>query len=90
MKPLRCFTCGKVLLWNKYRHKLDEHKQNSAQALNAMSVKRHCCRRMYITSLDASEQQIGLKQTAMEVKERVISVQQHEKKAQETYRSWFT
>lgn len=68
--PIRCFTCGKVLLWTEYKRQINEQKLTRSEALNKMNVGRHCCRRMYLTSLDASEQQIGLKQTAQEVKEQ--------------------
>lgn len=87
-KPIRCFTCGRVLFWNRYERELEAHKQNPAEALKEMKVKRHCCRRMFLTSLTASEQQIGLRRTLEEVKEKVINAQTDEKETI-PYRTWF-
>lgn len=91
-KPIRCFSCGCLLFWNRYERELEAHKQNRAEALNKMNVKRHCCRRMYLTSLTAAEQQIGLRQTLEDVKERVVSAAQKDEGTmteRKVYGSWF-
>ena len=51
--PVRCFTCGKVT-GNKWRPFLD-HQSNGmspCDALNALGLKRYCCRRMLLTHVD--------------------------------------
>jgi len=57
MKPIRCITCGK-LLGDKY----DEFEQrvkkgeSPATALDELGVRRYCCRRMLLTSVDLMDE----------------------------------
>ena len=53
MKPIRCFTCGK-LLGDKYEE-FERHVikgESPDRALDELGVKRYCCRRMLLTSID--------------------------------------
>jgi len=57
MRPVRCITCGK-LLGDKY----DEFEQrvkkgeSPASVLDELGVKRYCCRRMLLTSVDLMDE----------------------------------
>ncbi|HIH22117.1 TPA: DNA-directed RNA polymerase subunit N [Candidatus Micrarchaeota archaeon] len=50
---VRCFTCGSVIgdLYEKYLEGCKEKKP--AEVLDALSVERFCCRRMFISHVDA-------------------------------------
>ncbi|ORX62483.1 hypothetical protein BCR32DRAFT_231817 [Anaeromyces robustus] len=54
--PVRCFSCGKVIgnLWEKYLDLLKED-YTEGQALDALGLKRYCCRRMVLTHVDLIE-----------------------------------
>jgi len=57
MRPVRCITCGK-LLGDKY----DEFEQrvkkgeSPASVLDELGVRRYCCRRMLLTSVDLMDE----------------------------------
>ena len=53
MKPIRCFTCGK-LLGDKYEEFESRviKGESPDRALDELGVKRYCCRRMLLTSID--------------------------------------
>jgi len=53
MKPIRCFTCGK-LLGDKYEEfeRCVIKGESPDRALDELGVKRYCCRRMLLTSID--------------------------------------
>lgn len=63
MIPVRCFTCGKVIahLWEEYEHKV-KTKVDSATALESIGLSRYCCRRMFLSHVDMTEQLIHLSQ----------------------------
>eukprot|EP00466_Bigelowiella_natans_P002316 jgi/Bigna1/145068/aug1.94_g19776 len=55
--PVRCFTCGKVVgnLYKKFITLKNAGKDDGyeeGQALNALGLKRYCCRRMVMTHVD--------------------------------------
>jgi DNA-directed RNA polymerase I, II, and III subunit RPABC5 len=54
--PVRCFTCGKVV-GNKYEEYVRRIKaeETEAEALDALGLKRYCCRRMLLTHVDLIE-----------------------------------
>ncbi|KAJ2144189.1 iso-1-cytochrome c [Coemansia sp. RSA 678] len=54
--PVRCFTCGKVVgnKWELYLELL-EKDYSDGDALDAMGLKRYCCRRMIMTHVDLIE-----------------------------------
>jgi DNA-directed RNA polymerase I, II, and III subunit RPABC5 len=51
--PVRCFTCGNVIgnKWEEYKRLLAEHR-DCRIALDALGLKRYCCRRMLLTHVD--------------------------------------
>ena len=51
--PIRCFTCGRPIAQNYYDYeKLLKEGKKPDQALDALGVKRYCCRRMFISYVD--------------------------------------
>ena len=54
--PVRCFTCGKVVgnKWEQYL-KLQQAGYTAGKALDALNLKRFCCRRMLLTHVDLIE-----------------------------------
>ena len=55
--PIRCLTCG-GLIADKFedfqkRVNLDE---DSAEILDSLGIKRYCCRRMFLTTLETIQQ----------------------------------
>ncbi|RHY28891.1 hypothetical protein DYB32_005622 [Aphanomyces invadans] len=54
--PVRCFTCGKVLAnkWETYLSLL-RADYTEGDALDELSLKRYCCRRMLLTHVDLIE-----------------------------------
>jgi DNA-directed RNA polymerases I, II, and III subunit RPABC5 len=57
--PIRCFTCGKVIagLWETYK-KLLSQGYSEGDALDALKIKRYCCRRMFISQVDVIDELI--------------------------------
>ncbi len=54
--PVRCFTCNKVIsfLWDQYQQLL-KRCYSEGDALDALKIKRYCCRRMFLTHVDLIE-----------------------------------
>lgn len=54
--PVRCFTCGKVVgnKWEKYLNLLQADYEDK-KALDALQLKRYCCRRMLLAHVDLIE-----------------------------------
>jgi len=54
--PVRCFTCGKVIgdKWDRYL-KLLQQDYREGDALDALNLKRYCCRRMLLSHVDLIE-----------------------------------
>jgi DNA-directed RNA polymerase subunit N len=57
MIPIRCFTCGSVV-GDKFEPFLERTKagEDPARVLDDLGVKRYCCRRMLISSVDVIDQ----------------------------------
>lgn len=57
MIPIRCFTCG-GLIGDKFTSFQARVKagEDPAKVLDDLSVKRYCCRRMLISSVDVIDQ----------------------------------
>ncbi|MEM1995382.1 MAG: DNA-directed RNA polymerase subunit N [Nitrososphaerales archaeon] len=55
--PIRCFTCG-ALIGDKFAEfdKKVKAGEDAGKVLDSMGIKRYCCRRMLLTSVDLSEQ----------------------------------
>ena len=55
--PIRCFTCGKVLQWEKFSELVSRSSEGSVkQALDQLQYNRICCRRMFVSSARLPEQ----------------------------------
>eukprot|EP00052_Salpingoeca_macrocollata_P015567 m.124211 g.124211 ORF g.124211 m.124211 type:complete len:72 (-) comp19730_c3_seq1:25-240(-) len=54
--PVRCFTCGKVIgnKWDAFIGFL-QAEYTEGQALEALGLKRYCCRRMILSHVDLIE-----------------------------------
>lgn len=57
MVPIRCFTCGS-LIGDKFTAFSSRVKagEDPAKVLDDLGVKRYCCRRMLISSVDVIDQ----------------------------------
>ena len=57
MIPIRCFTCGS-LIGDKFTSLSSRVKagEDPAKVLDDLGVKRYCCRRMLISSVDVIDQ----------------------------------
>ncbi|KAF9582125.1 DNA-directed RNA polymerase II subunit L [Lunasporangiospora selenospora] len=56
--PVRCFSCGKVIGNNKANCCILLHGASlfaGSDALDALGLKRYCCRRMVLTHVDLIE-----------------------------------
>uniref|UniRef100_A0A8R1TT88 DNA-directed RNA polymerases I, II, and III subunit RPABC5 n=1 Tax=Onchocerca volvulus TaxID=6282 RepID=A0A8R1TT88_ONCVO len=51
--PIRCFTCGKVIgnKWDAYLGLL-QAEYSEGDALDALNLRRYCCRRMLLSHVD--------------------------------------
>jgi DNA-directed RNA polymerase I, II, and III subunit RPABC5 len=54
--PIRCFTCGKVIgnKWEAYLGPMQADYQQG-DTLDALGLKRYCCRRMLLCHVDLIE-----------------------------------
>jgi DNA-directed RNA polymerase subunit N len=59
MVPIRCFTCGN-LIGDKFATFTSRVKggDDAAKVLDELGIKRYCCRRMLISSVDVIDQVI--------------------------------
>jgi len=55
--PIRCFTCG-GLIADKFEDFQNRAKsgENPAEILDLLGIKRYCCRRMFLTTLETIQQ----------------------------------
>ncbi len=55
--PVRCFTCGNLIAdkFEDYQNKI-RSGEDPAKVLDAVGVKRYCCRRMMLTSVETIQQ----------------------------------
>jgi DNA-directed RNA polymerase subunit N len=51
--PIRCFTCGAVIgdKWEAYAKRVKKG-ESAKEVLNALGVRRYCCRRMLLSHVD--------------------------------------
>ena len=52
--PVRCYTCNKVIgnLYETYLHLVNNDGKTPGEALDAIGLKRYCCRRMFLGHVD--------------------------------------
>ena len=57
--PVRCFTCGNLVAdrFEDYQNKI-RTGEDPAKVLDALGIKRYCCRRMLLTSVETIQQVI--------------------------------
>ena len=55
--PVRCFTCGNLVAdkYNEFANRI-KNGEDPAKVLDSLGLKRYCCRRMLITSMDIIDQ----------------------------------
>ncbi len=55
--PVRCFTCGNLIAdkFEDYQNKV-RSGEKPAKILDSMDIKRYCCRRMLLTTLESIQQ----------------------------------
>lgn len=54
--PVRCITCGKPTghLWEEYKKRISEGEE-PAKVLEALGLKRYCCRGLFLGHADMLE-----------------------------------
>lgn len=45
--PIRCFSCGRVLMWQKYDELVRTHEPK--YAMDLLMYRKICCRRMFMS-----------------------------------------
>ena len=55
--PVRCFTCGNLIAdrFEEYQTR-KKSGEEPAKVLNSLGIKRYCCRRMLLTSVETIQQ----------------------------------
>ncbi len=55
--PVRCFTCGNLIAdkFEEYQTRIKSGDE-PAKVLNSFGIKRYCCRRMLLTSVETIQQ----------------------------------
>jgi len=55
--PVRCFTCGNLVA-DKFEEYQDKVKsgEEPAKILDSLGIKRYCCRRMLLTTVETIQQ----------------------------------
>ena len=57
--PVRCFTCGGLIAdkYSEYKERV-KSGEGDANVLDSLGIKRYCCRRMFISSIETIYQVI--------------------------------
>jgi DNA-directed RNA polymerase subunit N len=57
--PVRCFTCGNLIAdkYEEYQNKV-KTGEDPVKGLDSLGIKRYCCRRMLLTSVETIQQVI--------------------------------
>ena len=52
--PMRCMSCGKPIshLWEDYKKRTLEQKEERKKTLDELGLKRYCCRAMFLGHID--------------------------------------
>ncbi|MEO9309822.1 MAG: DNA-directed RNA polymerase subunit N [Nitrososphaera sp.] len=55
--PVRCFTCGNLIAdrYEEYQNRIKSGEEPS-KVLDSLGMKRYCCRRMMMTSVETIQQ----------------------------------
>lgn len=59
LTPIRCFTCGNLIA-DKYGEYSSRIKagEDPAEVMDSLNIKRYCCRRMFVSSVETIYQVI--------------------------------
>ena len=62
--PIRCFTCGATIAdkWEKYQE-LRKNGVPVREALEALNIRRYCCKRMLLTHINLLEKMLPFSRT---------------------------
>ncbi len=57
--PVRCFTCGNLIAdkYDDYQNKV-KSGEDPEKVLDSLGIKRYCCRRMLLTTVETIQQVI--------------------------------
>ncbi|TLX69043.1 MAG: DNA-directed RNA polymerase subunit N [Thaumarchaeota archaeon] len=57
--PIRCFTCGNVVAdkYGEYSNRI-KAGEDPAYVMDSLNIKRYCCRRMFVSSVETIYQVI--------------------------------
>ena len=57
--PVRCFTCGKLVAdkYEEYSERV-QTGEDPAKVMDSLNMKRYCCRRMFVSSVETIYQVI--------------------------------
>ena len=57
--PVRCFTCGGLIAdkYSEYKERV-KSGEGDAEVLDSLGIKKYCCRRMFISSVETIYQVI--------------------------------
>jgi DNA-directed RNA polymerase subunit N len=60
MTPVRCFSCGQVIAdkWEEYNKRV-QAGEDPGKVLDAIGVRRYCCRRMLISHVELIDEIIN-------------------------------
>ncbi|MEM3120837.1 MAG: DNA-directed RNA polymerase subunit N [Candidatus Nitrosocaldus sp.] len=72
--PVRCFTCGNLIA-DKYNIYVNRVRmgEKPANVLDDMGVKRYCCRRMFLSTVETINQLLPYYEVLMRKKEEMES-----------------
>jgi len=70
--PVRCFTCGNMIAdkFDDYQNKVKAGEE-PAKVLDSLGIKRYCCRRMLLTTVETIQQVIPFYEAIQRRKEEV-------------------
>ncbi len=72
--PVRCFTCGNLIAdkYEDYQNKVKSGEEPE-KVLDSLGVKRYCCRRMLLTTVETIQQVIPFYEAIQRRKQEVQS-----------------
>ena len=72
--PVRCFTCGNLIAdkYDEYQNKVKSGEEPE-KVLDSLGVKRYCCRRMLLTTVETIQQVIPFYEAIQRRKQEVQS-----------------
>jgi len=72
--PVRCFTCGNLIAdkYGDYQNKV-KSGEDPEKILDSLGIKRYCCRRMLLTTVETIQQVIPFYEAIQRRKQEVQS-----------------